>query len=145
VAGTLDYGLHYERAPNTARFIGYYNSDLAGNLDTSKSTTRTMSFLNDCLVSWQSLKQKVVALSSCEVKYIATTNTITQALWLSRMLAELLRRKVDVVELKGGQQVYSSSGQESRLPQKKQAYMNQVSLHQGLLGGWEHQGQPHCH
>jgi len=29
VAGTLDYGLHYGRAPDTARFIGYYDSDLA--------------------------------------------------------------------------------------------------------------------
>jgi hypothetical protein len=62
VAGTLDYGLHYGRAPNTARFIGYCDSELAGNVDTSKSTTRTMFFLGDCLVNWQSLKQKVVAL-----------------------------------------------------------------------------------
>jgi hypothetical protein len=100
VAGTLDYGLHYGRAPNTACFIGYCDNELAGNVDTSKSTTRTMFFLGDCLVNWQSLKQKVVALSSCEAKYIATTNTTTQALWLSRMLAELLRREVDVVELK---------------------------------------------
>ena len=42
----------------------------------------------------------MVALSSCEVEYITTTTTATQALWLSMMLAELLGRKVDVVELK---------------------------------------------
>jgi hypothetical protein len=42
----------------------------------------------------------VVALSSCEAKYIATTTAATQVLWLSRMLVELLGRKVDVVELK---------------------------------------------
>ncbi|XP_066333330.1 secreted RxLR effector protein 161-like [Miscanthus floridulus] len=90
VAGTLDYGLHYGRAPDLARFIGYYDSDLAGDVDTSKSTTRMMFFLCDCLVSWQSLKQKVVALSSYEAEYIGTTTAATQALWLSRMLAELL-------------------------------------------------------
>ena len=100
VAATLDCGLHYGRAPDTARFVGYYDSDLAGDVDASKSTTRTMFFLHDCLVCWQSLKQKVVALSSCEAEYIATTTAATQALWLSRMLAELLGRKVDVVELK---------------------------------------------
>ena len=61
VAGTLYYGLHYGRAPDTARFVGYCDSDLAGDVDTSKSTTRTMFFLGDCLVNWQSLKQKVVA------------------------------------------------------------------------------------
>jgi hypothetical protein len=100
VAGTLDYGLHYGRAPDTARFVGYCDSDLVGDVDTSKSTTKTMFFLDDFLVSWQSLKQKVVALSSCEAEYIATTTAATQALWLSRMLAEFLGRKVDVVELK---------------------------------------------
>ena len=52
------------------------------------------------MVNWQSLKQKVVALSSYEAEYIATTTVATQALWLSRMLAELLGKKVDVVELK---------------------------------------------
>ena len=45
----------------TRRFVGYCGSDLAGDVDTSKSTTGTMFFLGYCLVSWQSLKQKVVA------------------------------------------------------------------------------------
>jgi hypothetical protein len=52
------------------------------------------------LVSWQSIKQKVVALSNYEAKYIATITAATQALWLSRLLGELLGRKVEVVELK---------------------------------------------
>jgi hypothetical protein len=41
-----------------------------------------------------------VALSSCEAEYIATTTATTQALWLSRLLGELLGRNVEVVELK---------------------------------------------
>jgi hypothetical protein len=100
VAGTLDYSFHYGRTPDTAQFVGYCDSDLTGDVDTSKSTTGMMFFLGDCLVTWQSLKQKVVALSSCEAKYITTTTAATQELWLSRMLAELLGRKVDMVELK---------------------------------------------
>jgi hypothetical protein len=80
VARTLDYGLHYKRAPGMARFIGYCDSDLAGDIDTSKSTSGTMFFLGDCLVSWQSIRQKVVALSSCKAEYIATTTAATQAL-----------------------------------------------------------------
>jgi hypothetical protein len=99
VAGTLDYGLHYKRAPDMARFIGYCDIDLAEDINMSKSTSGTMFFLGDCLVSWQSIKQKVVALSSCEAEYIATITAATQALWLSRLLGELLGRKADVVEL----------------------------------------------
>jgi hypothetical protein len=52
VADTLNYGLHYRRAPDMSWFVGYYDSDLAGDMDTSKSTTGTMFFLGDCLVSW---------------------------------------------------------------------------------------------
>ena len=51
MAGTLDYGLHYARAPNIARFVSYYDSDLADDVDTSKSTSKTMFVLGDCLVS----------------------------------------------------------------------------------------------
>jgi hypothetical protein len=83
----------------TAHFVGYCDNDLASDIDTSKSTSGTLFFLGNCLVSWQSIKQKV-ALSSCEVEYIATSTAATQALWLSRLLAELLGRHVEVVELK---------------------------------------------
>jgi hypothetical protein len=51
-------------------------------------------------VSWQSLKQRVVALSSCEAKYIAVTAAATQAIWMARQLGELLGREQEVVELK---------------------------------------------
>jgi hypothetical protein len=53
VARTLDNGLHYKRAPNTAHFIGYCDGDLASDIDTSKSTSGAMFFLGNCLVSWQ--------------------------------------------------------------------------------------------
>ena len=100
VAGTLDCGLHYKCASSAMRFIGYCDSDLAGDVDTSKSTSGTMFFLDDCLVCWQSTKQKVVTLSSYEAEYITAASAATQRLWLSRLLGELLGSKVDVVELK---------------------------------------------
>jgi len=100
LAGTLDYDLHYTKAPRSARFVSYTDSDLAGDVDTSKSTSGSLFFLGSCLVSWHSIKQKVVALSSYEVEYIAASTAATQALWLSRLLAELLDRNVEVVELK---------------------------------------------
>jgi hypothetical protein len=37
VAGTLDYGLHYTRHPSTTCFVRCYDSDLASDVDTSKS------------------------------------------------------------------------------------------------------------
>jgi hypothetical protein len=39
LAGTLDYRLQFTRDPDSARFVGYCDSDLGGDIDTSKSTT----------------------------------------------------------------------------------------------------------
>jgi hypothetical protein len=100
VSGTIDYGLHYGRHSDAAHFVGYCDSDLAGDIDTSKSTSGALFFLGDCPVSWQSVKQRVVALSSCEAEYIAATTAATQALWLARLLGELLGRRTEAVELR---------------------------------------------
>nr|CCI55340.1 PH01B019A14.9 [Phyllostachys edulis] len=100
VAGTSDYGLHYPRCPGAAHFIGYSDSDHAGDIDTSKSTSGILYFLGKCPISWQSVKQQVVALSSCEAEYIAATTASTQALWLARLLGDLLGRDAEAVELR---------------------------------------------
>ncbi|KAK3121821.1 hypothetical protein QOZ80_8BG0661360 [Eleusine coracana subsp. coracana] len=68
VAGTLDYSMHYPRRPGAVHFIGYSDSDYADDIDTSKSTSGTLFFLGKCLVSWQSIKQQVVAQSSFELR-----------------------------------------------------------------------------
>jgi hypothetical protein len=75
-------------------------SDHAGDIDTSKSMSGTLFFLGKCLVSGQSVKQQVVALSSCEAEYIEASTTSTQALWLARLLGDLLGRDTRAVELR---------------------------------------------
>jgi hypothetical protein len=79
VAGTLDHGLCYLRCPGEAHLVGYSDSD-AGDIDTSKSTSGILFFFGKCLVSWQSVKQQVVSLSSCEADYIAASTASTQSL-----------------------------------------------------------------
>jgi hypothetical protein len=80
VAGTLDHNLYYPRCHGEAHLIEYSDSDHAGDIDTSKSTSGILFFFGKCLVSWQSVKQQVVALSSCEAEYIAASTASTQVL-----------------------------------------------------------------
>jgi hypothetical protein len=100
VAGTLDHGLYYPRCPGEAHLIGYNDSDHADDIDTIKSTSGILFFFGKCLVSWQSVKQQVVALYSCEAEYIAASTALTQALWLVRLLSDLLGRDTGAVELR---------------------------------------------
>jgi hypothetical protein len=51
VAGTLDHGLYYSRCHGEAHLIGYNDSDHAGHINTSKSTSGILFFFGKCLVS----------------------------------------------------------------------------------------------
>ncbi|CAA6662781.1 unnamed protein product [Spirodela intermedia] len=75
VAGTKSWGLRYERKEEEqVQLTGFSDSDFAGDVDARKSTTRVIFFLANSPITWQSMKQKVVAQSSCEVEYIAAAN-----------------------------------------------------------------------
>jgi hypothetical protein len=53
------------------------------------STTGVIFFLGNNLISWQSMKQKVVAQLRCEEEYIAAANATCQAIWHARVLSEV--------------------------------------------------------
>jgi hypothetical protein len=75
-------------------------SDYAGDIDNNHSTSGVFFFLGSSLVSWHSLKQRVVAMSSCEVEYVAATSMVTQGVWLAWLLADLRQEEVKTVELR---------------------------------------------
>jgi hypothetical protein len=89
IAGTLDYGCHYKHGGRELKLLGYSDADMGGDIDTRKSTTGILFFYGSYPATWQSQKQKVVALSSCEAEYIAGTMATYQGVWLSQLLAEL--------------------------------------------------------
>jgi hypothetical protein len=91
IAGTLEYGCSY--GGESGKLIGYSDNDMASDVDSRKSTTGALFFLGSNPISWQSQKQKVVALSTCEAEYIAATTGACQAIWLARLLGDLTGEK----------------------------------------------------
>ena len=53
------------------------------------STSDELVFLGSAPISWQSLKQKIVALSTCEAEYVAVAMGACLAVWLCRLLGEI--------------------------------------------------------
>lgn len=92
--------MYYLRCPGAAHFVGYSDSDHTGDINTSKSMSGTLFFLGKCLINWHSFKQQVVALPSCEAEYIASTATSTQAIWLVRLLGDLIGRDAEAIEFR---------------------------------------------
>ncbi len=100
VAGTADLGCHYRKKEKVVALIGYSDSDHGADVDGRKSTSGVLYFYGDNAITWQSQKQKAVALSSCEAEYIAAATASCQGVWLARLLAELKGEKPGAVTLK---------------------------------------------
>lgn len=79
--------------------MGYSDSDLAGDLDHTRSTGGMAFYLNDNLITWCSHKEKTVPLSSCEAELMAATAAAMQAKWLRNLLSELTKTKSKRVTL----------------------------------------------
>ncbi|XP_059658417.1 uncharacterized mitochondrial protein AtMg00810-like [Cornus florida] len=65
IKGTLDFGLFYSFS-NDFKFVGYYDTDWAGDLDDRKSTSGYCFFMGNTAFTWYSKKQPIVTLSTCE-------------------------------------------------------------------------------
>lgn len=68
---------------------GFSDYDLAGNIDDRKSTGGMAFYLDESLITWISQKQRCVALSSCEVEFMAATAAACQGIWLQRVLSQI--------------------------------------------------------
>ncbi|CAL1380337.1 unnamed protein product [Linum trigynum] len=69
--------------------VGYTDADMAGDVDSRRSTSGYLITLSGGAISWQSRLQKCVALSTTEAEYIATTKACKEMIWMKKFLKEL--------------------------------------------------------
>ncbi|MCO5587877.1 hypothetical protein L7F22_041829 [Adiantum nelumboides] len=77
--GTKNKCLCYGKGPLELK--GFCDSDMAGDVDTRKSTSGYVFTLAGGVVSWCSRLQKIVALSTTEAEYISATEVFKEAIW----------------------------------------------------------------
>ena len=68
IQGTSSFVLRYERGKKDYSIQGFSDSDFAGDSDDRKSTTGQVFFIENSAIIWNSMKQNVVVLSSCEAE-----------------------------------------------------------------------------
>nr|GEU63913.1 retrovirus-related Pol polyprotein from transposon TNT 1-94 [Tanacetum cinerariifolium] len=85
--GTVNPGLWYPMDSSIA-LTTFANADHAGCQDTRRSTSGSLQFLRDRLISWSSKRQNSVAISSTEVEYIALSGCYAQILWMRSQLTD---------------------------------------------------------
>nr|GEZ46523.1 hypothetical protein [Tanacetum cinerariifolium] len=81
--GTINWGLWYPKDSSVA-LIAFADADHAGCQDTRRSTSGSLQFLGDRLISWQ----KSAAISSTEAEYITLSGCCAQILWMRSQLTD---------------------------------------------------------
>nr|GFC55805.1 retrovirus-related Pol polyprotein from transposon TNT 1-94 [Tanacetum cinerariifolium] len=67
---------------SSVALTAFADADYAGCQDTRRSTSGSVQFLGERLISWSSKRQKSAAISSTEAKYIALSGCCAQILWM---------------------------------------------------------------
>ncbi|KAG7302557.1 hypothetical protein JYU34_002203 [Plutella xylostella] len=86
--GTINHCLTFEK--NGLSLTAYVDADWAASAVDRKSYTGYVFKIGNNLVSWESRKQKTVALSSTEAEYMALSDACKEALFIRSFLHELL-------------------------------------------------------
>ncbi|XP_066351321.1 secreted RxLR effector protein 161-like [Miscanthus floridulus] len=88
--GTVDQVIVFPKTGESGLWLTVFSdADMVGDVDGWQSTSNMLDFLGSAPISCLSLKQKVVALSTCEAEYVAAATVSCQAMWLRRLLGEL--------------------------------------------------------
>jgi len=86
--GTSGLGILYEKSTENTCLQGFSDADYACDLDTRRSTTGYLFKLAGGAVTWGSLRQRTVSLSTTEAEYIAACEAVKEAIWLKQLLKD---------------------------------------------------------
>ena len=95
LAGTVDLCIHYGRTKDGKiegrelnRLWGWVDADFAADLDTRRSHTGYVIMMNGGPISWKSVKQKSVSLSTAESEWYAASEAGKELLYLRIIMRE---------------------------------------------------------
>nr|GFA38609.1 hypothetical protein [Tanacetum cinerariifolium] len=71
-----------EKYDSSVALTAFADADHAGCQDTRRSTSGSVQFLGERLISWSSKRQKSAAISNTEAEYIALSGYCAQILWM---------------------------------------------------------------
>lgn len=86
--GTEKLGLVFKKSGR--ELVGYAGADWGANVDDRRFYTGYVFNFGSAAVSWESRKQRTIAMSSTETKYMALSESAKEAIHLKRFLTEIL-------------------------------------------------------
>lgn len=96
LAGTIDRGLCFYKCANLS-IEAYADADWANDMVDRKSYTGFVVKLGKDVVSWESRKQRCVALSSTEAEYVAICDVAKELCFIRNFLYEIIDKRLSIV------------------------------------------------
>ena len=88
--GTANHSLIFRRSDEPLKLFGFCDSDWGGSDDRRSISGYCFKLCqNGPLISWNTRKQSVVSLSSCEAEYTALTHGVQEGKFLSQLLSDV--------------------------------------------------------
>jgi hypothetical protein len=88
--GTQHFGICYNGSTTEPALSAYSDADHAECLDSRKSTTGSVFCLYGGPIAWKSCRQSCVSKSTTVSEYIAVSETVSDAVWIRRILRDLI-------------------------------------------------------
>lgn len=85
--------------PSQESLKGYVDSDWGNCINDRRSYTGFVFFLSHAPITWESRKQRTVALSSTEAEYMGLTEATKEAIYLQRFLTEIGLKKLSTLTI----------------------------------------------
>jgi len=84
---TSQYAIIYVKS--NVKLKAYSDSDWAGNIDNRKSRLSNVLFLSNVSISWKSIKQASISLSTIEAEYAALCKVSREIVYVKRILKHM--------------------------------------------------------
>lgn len=81
----------------------FADSDFASDMEDRKSVSGFLIKLNDKIITWQSKKQVVVTLSTCEAEYVSLSDCIKECIFVKQILIEIASCNLPIVVFEDNQ------------------------------------------
>eukprot|EP00253_Pinus_taeda_P036728 PITA_36728 len=91
--GTIHHCLKYNI--KDVKLIGFTDSEWGGNETDGRSTTGGCFSLGSATISWMSIKQDPVALSSAEAEYVVACEVRKGSIWSRKLLTDFFEKPLD--------------------------------------------------
>jgi hypothetical protein len=93
-------GIAVENDLDKGALHGYSDSDFAGDLELRKSTSGYVFFFAGGVISYQSKRQSITALSTTEAEYYGLAKAVMESTWLRYLFTELGWKSKDIRKVK---------------------------------------------